>query len=241
MISSQEETVLITKKHSLAVRWFHWLNFPLLTVMIWSGMLIYWANDEYYIQLGSLTLKFFPQWFYKALNIPFRLSVGMAWHFTFMWFFAINGVGYFIYLILSREYKSLFPKRNSLIGSLQVTLYDFGLKKTKPIQGKYNDAQRVIYTVIILLGGLMLLTGLAIYKPIQQSWLTTSLGGYVAARLEHFIITIIFVAFFVVHIAQVVKAGWRNFQSMVTGVDIADTETQETIVVELPKNINPTI
>ena len=37
----------IKEKHSLAMRWAHWINFPVLLIMIWSGMLIYWANDVY--------------------------------------------------------------------------------------------------------------------------------------------------------------------------------------------------
>ena len=79
----------IVKKHPLAIRWFHWINFPVLGIMIWSGLLIYWANDVYKIGFGSTTLlKFFPTSFYKALNIPYRLSEGMAYHFMFMWLFA---------------------------------------------------------------------------------------------------------------------------------------------------------
>src|SRR2546427_323857 len=55
----------LEKKHPLAIRWFHWINFPVLMVMIWSGLLIYWANDVYRIGFGDLTLvKFFPDWFY---------------------------------------------------------------------------------------------------------------------------------------------------------------------------------
>ena len=34
-------------KHPRAIRWFHWINVPLLGAMIWSGWLIYWANDVY--------------------------------------------------------------------------------------------------------------------------------------------------------------------------------------------------
>ena len=65
----------IVKKHPLAIRWFHWINFPVLTIMIWSGLLIYWANDIYKLGWGDRTLlKFFPQSFYDALHIPFRLS-----------------------------------------------------------------------------------------------------------------------------------------------------------------------
>jgi hypothetical protein len=63
------------------------------------------------------------------------------------------------------------------------------------------------------------LTGLAIYKPAQFSWLTGLLGGYKAARLEHFILTVGYVLFFFIHVGQVIRAGLQNFQSMVTGFE----------------------
>ncbi len=78
----------VEKKHPRAIRWFHWINFPLLLLMIWSGMLIYWANDVY--SLGPII--YFPTGFTNALGIPQRLAEGMAWHFLIMWLFAINGV-----------------------------------------------------------------------------------------------------------------------------------------------------
>ena len=37
--------VRVEYKHSLATRWMHWINFPLLFVMIYSGILIYWADS----------------------------------------------------------------------------------------------------------------------------------------------------------------------------------------------------
>ena len=64
------------------------------------------------------------------------------------------------------------------------------------------------------------LTGLSIYKPIQFHSLCSLLGGYEWARAEHFILTILFVLFFVVHVVQVILAGWNNFRSMVTGLDV---------------------
>src|SRR5262245_58439618 len=86
-------------RHSLAIRWFHWINLPLLATMIWSGLLIYWANDVYRVRAGSFTLfKFFPESFYSLLNISYRLAEGMAWHFTFMWLFVVNGILYVSYL-----------------------------------------------------------------------------------------------------------------------------------------------
>ena len=64
------------------------------------------------------------------------------------------------------------------------------------------------------------MTGLAIYKPTQAHWITTVLGGYEMARWEHFWLTIGFCAFFLIHVAQVMRAGWNNFRSMVSGSEI---------------------
>jgi thiosulfate reductase cytochrome b subunit len=211
----------IIKKHPLAIRWFHWINFPVIAVMIWSGMLIYWANDVYRLGWGDKTvLKFFPDSFYKALNIPFRLAEGMSLHFVFMWFFAINGFIYVLYLIFSGEWRLIFPNKKSLKESLLVVLHDLHLRKSVPPQKKYNAAQRIAYTGIIIMGLGSVLTGLSIYKPVQFHTLCSLLGGYEWARAEHFILTILFVVFFVVHVVQVILAGWNNFRSMVTGLDV---------------------
>jgi len=207
------------KKHPLAIRWFHWINFPILAVMVWSGMLIYWANDVYRIGWGDKTiLRFFPDSFYKALNIPFRLAEGMSFHFVFMWLFAINGFIYVLYLLFSGEWSYIFPDRKSIKESVIVVLHDLHLTKKIPQQKKYNAAQRIAYTVVIIMGLGSVLTGLSIYKPIQFQTLTSVLGGYEWARIEHFTLTILFSLFFLVHIIQVILAGWNNFQSMITGL-----------------------
>ena len=209
------------KKHPLAARWFHWINFPILGVMTWSGMLIYWANDIYKIGFGNKTiLKFFPQSFYDALHIPFRLAEGMNLHFVFMWFFAINGFIYVLYLIFSGQWRYIFPDKKSFKESLIVLLHGLHLIKKIPAQKKYNAAQRIAYTLVIFMGLGSVLTGLSIYKPVQLGWLTSLLGGYEWARVEHFTLTILFSLFFLVHIIQVIIAGWNNFQSMVTGLFI---------------------
>src|SRR5215212_2941743 len=100
----------IVTKHPLAIRWFHWINFPVLAIMIWSGTLIYWANDVYRIGFGDTTiLQFYPQSFYDLFNIGHRLAEGMAWHFVFMWIFAINGMLYVGYTLFSGEWRFLVP------------------------------------------------------------------------------------------------------------------------------------
>lgn len=219
----------LEKKHLLAIRWLHWLNFPLLFLMIWSGLLIYWANSVYGVRLfGYELFHLFPQQFYEWAGIPLRLAEGMALHFFFMWFFIVNGILYLAYTILSGEWRALVPVRGSFKRALQVTLYDLHLSKYHPPQGKYNDAQRLAYTGVILMGVGSLLTGLAIYKPVQFGWLTQTLGGYEWARWEHFWLTVGYVLFFVTHVLQVARAGWNNFRSMITGYEIVkDDATPE--------------
>jgi thiosulfate reductase cytochrome b subunit len=96
-----------------------------------------------------------------------------------------------------------------------------------PLQGKYNGAQRIAYSAIVLMGAGSLLSGLAIYKPAQLNWLTTMLGGYEMARWEHFWLMMGFCGFFVVHVVQVILAGWNNFRSMVSGYEIQPVESRD--------------
>jgi thiosulfate reductase cytochrome b subunit len=218
----------LVKKHPLAIRWFHWINFPVLTLMIWSGFLIYWANDVYRIGFGDkILLKFFPQSFYEALNINGRMAEGMSYHFVFMWLFFINGLLYVLYTIFSGESKYLLPNKHSFKEAWQVLMHDLHLRKTAPVQGKYNAAQKIAYTSIIVMGFGSIITGLAIYKPVQYSWLCTLCGGYTIARIIHFTLTIGYCLFFLIHIAQVIRAGWKNFQSIVTGFDAEDVKIAE--------------
>jgi len=223
-------TIRLEKKHPLAIRWMHWVNFPVLFTMIWSGLLIYWNDSDnaykhphavYRVGVGSLTLvRLFPPWFWKAINAPYHVTEGLGYHFFFMWIFAINGILYVAYLLISGEWRVLVPERRSLVDAIRVTLVDLHVLKALPPQGKYNGAQRIAYTAVVLMGLGSLVTGLSIYKPTQVHWITSLLGGYEMARWEHFWLTMGFCAFFVVHVVQVILAGWNNFRSMVSGYEI---------------------
>jgi thiosulfate reductase cytochrome b subunit len=227
---------VIKEKHSLIMRWTHWVNFPILTIMIWSGMLIYWASDTYSVTLfGHTYFKFFPQGFYDALHIPRRLAEGMAFHFLFMWVFAVNGIVYILYTIISGDWRELVPNRHSFKEAWLVLLHDLHIRKMAPPQKKYNAAQRISYTAIILMGFGSLITGLAIYKPVQFNTITWLCGGYHAARIEHFVLTIGYVLFFVIHVVQVALAGWNNFRSAVSGFEIIHEQPKPAVPI-IPKD-----
>ena len=214
----------LVPKHPLAIRWFHWVNFPLLLIMVWSGTLIYWAYPIYRVGIGSHTLFHmnFSQPVWKALHMNNRLAEGMAYHFFFMWLFLINGVVYVAYTLFSGEWRELVPNRTTMRHAWQTLLHDLHLRKEAPKTQKFNGAQQIAYTLIVLAGLGSLLTGLAIYKPVQLSWLTTLFGGYPMARFFHFCLTVSYVVFFVVHVAQVIKTGWNNFRAMIIGYEVVN-------------------
>jgi thiosulfate reductase cytochrome b subunit len=203
---------MLVEKHARWIRWTHWLNFPLLSLMIWSGLLIYWANDVY--------RPFFPEGFYQALGLDHRLSHGMSIHFTVMWLYTLNGLAYLGFLLVSGEWREIVPTLRTFREAPAVVLHDLGLRKSLPSQGKLNAAQRIAYTGVLLLGAASVASGLAIYKPVQLKALTSLFLGYSGARLAHFAVALLFVAFFVLHVAQVARAGWENFRGMLAGFEV---------------------
>jgi thiosulfate reductase cytochrome b subunit len=225
-------TIRLEKKHPLAIRWMHWINFPVLFTMIWSGLLIYWNDSDnayqhphavYRVGVGPVTLlRMFPAWFYtnRFWDMRYHVTEGLGYHFFFMWLFAINGLVYVTYLVASGNWRLMVPTMRSWKEAVQVTLYDLHLSKVHPPVRKYNGAQKIAYTAIILMGAGSLVTGFSIYKPTQMHWLTTLLGGYEMARWEHFWLTMGFCGFFLLHVFQVVKTGWNNFRGMVSGMEI---------------------
>lgn len=268
----------IVKKHPLAIRWFHWINFPILALMIWSGTLILWANDVYATEIYQSGYRVLhggsddenpPKWLrvpdriilrpdvrvlYSGDTLPegypeenerlevqtgFRLAQGMAWHFLLAWFFALNGLAYGIFLLASGQWRHLAPRKNSLIEAGKVAIKDLAFWKkieAAPEGEKYNHAQRLAYSGVIVLGVLMLVTGVAIAKPAQLAWLAVPFGGYQGARLWHFVITCLFVAFFFVHVSQVARAGWNNFRAIITGWEqLAETPAPEIALLEAVK------
>ena len=107
----------------------------------------------------------------------------------------ISGLLYLGYLAVSGEWRSLLFRPSDVPRAWQMQLYYLRLRKEHPPQGKHNALQKLAYTSIVLLGALSVLTGFAVYKPVQLGWLTALFGGYELARYWHFWAVWIFVAF----------------------------------------------
>lgn len=134
-----------------------------------------------------------------------------------------------LYTWISGEWRQLVPRKNSFKDAWLVLLHDLHIRKGLPPQQKYNAAQRIVYSLIILMGIGSIITGLIIYKPVQFGWLTWLCGGYNLARIEHFVLTIGYVIFFTIHIIQVVLAGWNNFRSAVSGFEVVITSEKPAV------------
>jgi thiosulfate reductase cytochrome b subunit len=168
-------TLRLERKHLLAIRWMHWINFPLLFIMILSGIRIYWNDSDnahlhphaiYRLGFGSLTLSGFSRSQSGTRCIfPWHVTQGMGDHFFFMWLFALNGVAYVLYSAISGEWRFLIPRRGSLREAFQVMLASLHLRRSLPLKKKYNGAQRIAYSTVIAMGPGVLSPGSRFSSP----------------------------------------------------------------------------
>lgn len=190
--------------HPLPLRIMHWTNAVAVLIMITSGWKIY--NDE--VIFGWLH---FPE----GLTLGKWAQHGLQWHFLGMWIFAVNGLAYLIYGIASGRFRrKLFPIS---VGEVIATIGDalrFRLKHDDLTH--YNAVQKVLYVGIILVGIVTLMSGLAIWKPIQFSEFATLFYDFQTARLVHFLCMTAFVLFLCVHVALALLVP-QSLVAMVTG------------------------
>ena len=217
------------RKHSLATRVLHWANFIVIAVLLWTAFLLLSGTPELpYSHWLSPS-------FYAALHLDNRNDEGRVWHVLFSFFMIAIGVIYVAYLAASERWRTFVPNAASWKDAYLVVLNDLGLRRHTPSQMKYNGAQRIAYTAIVLLGLGEVVTGLPIYF---KNWtgFANFLGGQGAIRAEHFAFMLGIIAFIVVHLIQVVRAGWNNFRSMVSGIEVVpgerDRDRSDRVTVE---------
>ena len=214
--------VVAVEQHSRAIRWMHWFNFPILSIMVWSGLRIYWSFDFTRVPGDFGDFNLLPNIFYENLDLDRKLARGLSFHFSFGWLFVLNGIAYVLYLAFSKEWKRIVPKLSDLKNVPAMMMHEMGMKDEKPEQGQYNVMQQLAYTTVIVMAAIIVATGFAIFKPVQLWWLTAAFGGYETARAIHFVMTAGITGFFFIHIFQVARAGFGNFWSMITGYEVEE-------------------
>ena len=200
------------------IRLTHWLNVPLLLLMAGSGLQIFAA----YPALGPRGALYNwypwhgmppPQW----LRFGGWLAGGRHWHFALGWFLVLNGVVYLSYMAARGEWRrrSFLPHRDVRHAILMLAYY-VRLRRVAPPIDFYNGLQRLAYSTIIVIALAEVLSGLAIYKPVQLWWLGSLFGGYDGARAVHLIGLSLLALFTIVHLVMVALHP-RAILTMLTG------------------------
>ena len=169
---------------------------------------------------GVLTARGFPDW--ATLPGPQWLAMGRVWHFFFAWLFVINCALFAIYAFARGHARDLTPNGRDIRNVPHEIVEHVRLRFPKGEAAKrYNALQKLAYfTVIFILGPLIVLTGLTMSPTMDAAfpWLLWIFDGRQSARTIHFICALSFVAFFIIHIAMVILSGtWNNVRSMITG------------------------
>src|SRR3954453_7493444 len=206
------------KRHHWIVRVTHWATFLVLMGMIASGLQIYAAYARFGERGGPYYVNPFDEYaFPRWSRLGGWLAGGLNWHFTLVWPLIITGTLYLCYLVASGEWRSLLFRPRDIRGAIDMQKYYLRLRKEHPPQGKHNPLQKLAYTFIILLGVLSVVTGFAVYKPTQLSWVTTLFVRFQAARYWHFWAVWIFIAFLIVHVVLVFVVDPASLRAMITG------------------------
>jgi len=189
--------------HPVWVRITHWVNAIAMIVMIMSGWQIYNASP------------LFPFLFPRDITLGGWLAGALLWHFAAMWLLMINGIVYVTLGILSGRFRrKLFPVTpRAVFADVKAALT---FKLSHDDLSVYNAVQKLLYLGVILAGFVVVLSGLAIWKPVQLQTLTAVFGGYDAARYVHFFAMAAIVGFLFVHVALALLVP-KSLRSMITG------------------------
>jgi thiosulfate reductase cytochrome b subunit len=205
-------------RHHWVVRVTHWVNAVALTLMVASGLRIFNAYPAFARKGASFCC--YP---WAGHPIPGWLTFGgwlagaRNWHFAMMWLLFVNGLVYVGFIYLHGEWRDLVPRRGDLRDAREMVKFYLFARPDHPHQGKHNALQKGTYFALPILGALAVLSGLAIWKPVQLGWLTALFGGYVWARYWHFVVMALLVLLSVVHVVMVFAVDPYALRSIITG------------------------
>ena len=185
------------------VRAMHWTNAVAMILMIMSGWQIYNASP-----LFSFS-------FSRSITLGGWLGGALLWHFAAMWLLMINGLAYLITgFATGRFRRKLLPITPT--GVLSDVKAALTFKLAHDDLSTYNYVQKLLYAGIIVVGIVIVLSGLSIWKPVQLQYLTALFGGYDVARYVHFVCMSLICLFLIVHVALALLVP-KSLRAMIIG------------------------
>lgn len=200
------------------VRVTHWVNVIALPLMVASGLRIFDAYPAF-ARKGEQ----FCCYPFEGTAIPVSLTFGgwlagaRHWHFAVMWLLVANALVYLGFLWRHGDWRDLAPRRGDGARILAMIEFYLFLRRDHPVQGKHNALQRTAYAAMPAIAAVIVLSGVAIWKPVQLRGLTLLFGGYVWARYVHFVAMVVLVALVVGHVFMVLAVDPYALRSMITG------------------------
>jgi len=185
------------------VRTMHWINAVAMILMIMSGWQIYNASPLFNFS------------FSRSITLGGWLGGALLWHFAAMWLLMINGLAYLITgFATGRFRRKLFPiTPKGVFTDLKAALT---FKLAHDDLSAYNYVQKLLYAGIIVVGVVIVLSGLSIWKPVQLQYLTALFGGYDVARYVHFVCMSLICLFLIVHVALALLVP-KSLRAMIIG------------------------
>ena len=185
------------------VRTMHWINAAAMILMIMSGWQVYNASPLFNFS------------FSRSITLGGWLGGALLWHFAAMWLLMINGLAYLITgFATGRFRRKLFPiTPKGVFTDLKAALT---FKLAHDDLSAYNYVQKLLYAGIIVVGVVIVLSGLSIWKPVQLQYLTALFGGYDVARYVHFVFMSLICLFLIVHVALALLVP-KSLRAMIIG------------------------
>jgi Ni/Fe-hydrogenase b-type cytochrome subunit len=205
-------------RHHWIVRVTHWIAFVAITVMTASGLRIFNAYPRF-ARRGE-TFCCYP---FEGTPIPAWATFGgwlagaRHWHFAMMWVLVVNGLVYLGFVYLHGEWRDLVPRRGDARDAWEMVKFYLFVRREHPVQGKHNALQKGAYFAMPIVAAVIVLSGLAIWKPVSLAWLTNLFGGYVWARYWHFVGMAVLVLLVLGHVFMVLSTDPYSLRSMLTG------------------------
>jgi thiosulfate reductase cytochrome b subunit len=201
--SAPEPTVRLYAKHGLLTRTLHWLNLVAISGLVVTGILVLCSPDPA-----------------PLANLPHELFIAGSIHLVFYFLLFAVGAAYLALLIVGGGWKMFVPTHATLRDAIGVVKSELRIGSHAPRLAKYNGAQRLAYAAVLLMVAGEVFTGLAMIYRKQIPWLGAALGGRHAVHVIHEYLMFGIIAFVVVHVVEVIRAGWPALRSMLSGYDI---------------------
>lgn len=189
------------ERHPVILRIAHWVMAVAILVMIGSGWGIYNASPIFFFKFpDAITISGWPQNSF-VLHNDGGVANAIAWHLAGIWLLGASFLLYLAYGVFSGHFWNDFlPVRprdfvNEFIAALKLRLHHR--------LGHYNAVQKAFYWGVLLAITIMIVSGLAIWKPVQLQFFTSLFGGFQGARVVHFIFMSAIVGFLVAHVTLV--------------------------------------